>query len=33
MAHSQSDWKERIKAVERAYLSVRIGVERLSAEA
>jgi hypothetical protein len=32
MPHSQFDWQERIKAVEREYLSARIAVKRLSAE-
>jgi len=32
MPHRQFDWQERIKAVEREYLSARIAVKRLSAE-
>ncbi len=32
MPHRQFDWQERIKAVEREYLSPRIAVKRLSAE-
>lgn len=32
MPHSQFDWQESIKAVEREYLSARIAVKRLSAE-